>query len=112
MGCLASNFMEAIAAELDWWPAEPLDRWTTAMLERMVGEGAASSQPAILKVSVDKGVSEIRRWAEQRLRAMQEKVRECMSVDGSCLVLLGDQEREMEGEELPADLFRCRAYSL
>ena len=104
--------MAAIAAELDWWPADPLDRWTTVMLERIVGEGAASSQPAILKVCIKKGALDIRCWAEQKLLAMQEKVRDCMSVNGSCLVLLGDQEREMEGEELPADLFRCRVYSL
>ena len=43
---------------------------------------------------------------------LQEKVRECMRMDGSCLVLLGDQEQEMEGEELPADLFGCGAYGL
>ena len=82
------------------------------MLEQMVGEGAASSRQAILKVCVDKDTLGIRCWAEQKLLAMQKKVRECMSVDGSCLVLLGDQEQEMEGDELPADLFGCGAYGL
>ena len=112
VGCLASDFMEAVAAELTWWPADPLDRWTAAMLDRMVGEGAASHRSAILKVCVDKDTLGIRCWAEQKLFAMQEKVRECMSGDSSCLVLLGDQEREMERDELPADLFGCRAYGL
>ena len=50
--------------------------------------------------------------AEQKLRAMQKKVRKCLRLDSSCLVLLGDQEREMGGEELPADLFECGAYGL
>ena len=104
--------MEAVAAELGWWPAGPLDRWITAMLERVVEEGAASSQPAVLQVCIDRGALDIRRWPEQKLRAMQEKVRECMRMDGSCLVLLGDQKREMEGEELLADLFGCGAYGL
>ena len=104
--------MEAIAAELEWWPADPLGGWVTAMLARVVGEGAASSQPAVLKVCVDKGALDIRSWAEQKLCAMQERVRECLCLDSSCLVLLGDQEREMGGEELPADLFGCGAYGL
>ena len=109
---MATDFMEAAAAELEWWPDGPLEKWTTAMLERVVGEGAASSQPAVLKVCVDTGALDIRRWAEQKLRAMQEKVRECMRLNSSCLVLLGDQERKMGGEELPADLFECGAYGL
>ena len=50
VGCLASDFMEAITAELEWWPAGPLEGWTAAMLERVVGEGAASSQPAVLTI--------------------------------------------------------------
>ena len=112
VGCLASDFMEAVAAELEWWPADPLDGWVTAMLERIVGEGAASGQPAILKVCVNKDTLHIRHWAEQKRHAMRENVRECMRQDDSCLVLLGDQEREMEGDELPADLFGCGAYGL
>ena len=112
VGCLASDFMETITDELSWWPTEPLDRWTTTMLEQVVGVGAALNQPAVLQVCINKGALDIRRWAEQKLRAMQEKVRECMRVDGSCLVLLGDQEREMEGEQLPADLFGCGEYGL
>ena len=80
------------------------------MLERLVGDGAGSSQRAVYRVCADKGVLEIRSWAERRLRDMQEQVRECLLQDSSCLVLLGDQEREMGGEELPADLFRCGAY--
>ena len=80
------------------------------MLQRIMGDGAASSQPAVLRVCVDKGVLDIRSWAEQKLHAMQERVRDCLRQDSSCLVLLGDQEREMGEEELPADLFRCGAY--
>ena len=79
--------METITDELSWWPTEPLDRWTTTMLEQVVGVGAALNQPAVLQVCINKGALDIRRWAEQKLRAMQEKVRECMRVDGSCLVL-------------------------
>ena len=75
------------------------------MLERFVGDGAVSSQQAVLQVCVDKGVLEIQSWAERKLHAMREQVRECLLQDSSCLVLLGDQEREMGGEELPADLF-------
>ena len=41
---------------------------------------------------------------------MREQVRECLLQDSSCVVLLGDQEREMGGGELPADLFRCGVY--
>jgi hypothetical protein len=80
------------------------------MLEQSVGEGAASSQQAVLQVCNDKGVLGIRSWAEQRLHAMRERVRECLLQDSSCLVLLGDQEREMGGGELLADLFRCGVY--
>ena len=108
---MASDFMEAITAELGWWPADPLGRWTTAMLERAVGEGAASSQPAVLQVWIGKDVLGIRCWAERNLNVMQEKVRECMCMDDSCLVLLGDQEREMEGEELPAGCVGARQVS-
>ena len=82
------------------------------MLERVDGEGATSSQLAVLRVCIDKGALDIRSWAERRLRAMQEKVRECLRLDNSCLVLVGEQEREMGGEELPADLFGCGAYGL
>ena len=110
VGCLASDFIEAAAAELEWWPAGPLGGWVSAMLEQSVGEGAASSQQAVLRVCNDKGVLGIRSWAEQRLHAMREQVRECLLQDSSCLVLLGDQEREMGGRELPADLFRFGAY--
>ena len=78
----------------------------------MVEEGAVSSQPAILKVCADKDALGIQRWAEQQLFAMQKKVRECMSVDDSSLVSLGDYEQEMEGDELPADLFGCGVYGL
>ena len=77
-----------------------------------MGEGAALSQPAVLKVCVDKGALDIQSWAEQKLCVMQEKVCEYMCMDSSCLVLLGDQEWELEGEELPADLFRCGVYGL
>ena len=82
------------------------------MLEQVVGEGAASSQLAVLRVCVNKGALDIQSSAEQslRLHAMQEKVLECLRLDSSCLVLLGDQEQEMGGEELLADLFRCRVY--
>ena len=80
------------------------------MLERSVAEGAASSQQAVLQVCDDKGVLDIRSWVEQRLHAMREQVRECLLQDSSCIVLLGDQEREMGGGELPADLFRCGVY--
>ena len=48
------------------------------MLERVDGEGATSSQLAVLRVCIDKGALDIRSWAERRLRAMQEKVRECL----------------------------------
>ena len=82
------------------------------MLERVIGEDVASSQPAVLKVCIDKGALDIRRWAERKLRVMQEGVSECMRQDGPCLVLLGDQEREMGGEELPADLLEYGAYGL
>ena len=41
---------------------------------------------------------------------MREQVREYLLKDNSCVVLLGDQEREMGGGELPADLFRCGVY--
>ena len=51
--------MEAIAAELEWWPAGLLGGWVAAMLERIVGEGAALSQPAVLRVCVGKGVLDI-----------------------------------------------------
>jgi hypothetical protein len=112
VGCLASDFMEAIKAELEWWPAGPLGGWVSTMLERVVWEGATSSQLAVLRVCVDKGVLDIQSWAERKLHAMQERVRECLCLDSSCLVLLGDQEREMGGEELPADLFGCGAYGL
>ena len=54
--------------------------------------------------------AELGPWAERKLHAMREQVRECLLQDSSCLVLLGDQEREMGGEELPADLFRCGAF--
>ena len=64
VGCLTSDFMEAVAGELQWWPADPLDRWAAAMLERVVGEGEASSRSAILKVCVNKDVLGIRCWAE------------------------------------------------
>ena len=110
VGCLASDFIEAAAAELEWWPADPLGGWVSVMLERSVGEGAISSQQAVLQVCDDKGVLEIRSWAERRLHAMREQVRECLLQDSSCVVLLGDQEREMGGGELPADLFRCGVY--
>ena len=78
MGCLASDFIEAAAAELEWWPASPLGGWASAMLERFVGDGAVSSQQAVLRVCVNKGVLEIRSWAERRLHAMREQVRECL----------------------------------
>ena len=104
--------MGAVAAELEWWPEGPLEDWTRTMLESLLGEDAASSQPAVLRVCVDKGVLEIRTWAERKLRAMQERVTEFMRMDGSCLVLLGDEEREAGGEELPADLFEYGAYGL
>ena len=85
---------------------------TAVMLEQVVGVGAALSQPAVLKACVSKGALGIWRWAEQKLRAMQGKARECMRLDSSCLVLLGDQEQEIGGEELPADLFGCGAYGV
>ena len=112
VGCLATDFMGAVAAELEWWPDGPLEDWTRAMLEGLLGEGATSSQPAILRVCVDKGALDIRSWAERKLRALREQVTECMRRDESCLVLLGDEEREAEGEELPADLFEYGAYGL
>ena len=43
---------------------------------------------------------------------MQERVTECMRLDDSCLVLLGDEEQEAGGEELPVDLFEYGAYGL
>ena len=82
------------------------------MLEHVVGEGAASSQQAVLKVCVNKGALDIWSWVEQKLHAMQEQVSEYMCLDSSWLVLLGDQEQELGGEELLADLFGCGAYSL
>ena len=97
---------------MEWWPDGPLEDWTRAMLEGLLGEGATSSQPAILRVCVDKGALDIRSWAERKLRALREQVTECMRRDESCLVLLGDEEREAEGEELPADLFEYGAYGL
>jgi hypothetical protein len=110
VGCLVSDFIEAAAAELEWWPVDPLGGWVSVMLERSVGEGAISSQQAVLQICDDKGVLEIRSWAERRLHAMREQVREYLLKDNSCVVLLGDQEREMGGGELPADLFRCGVY--
>ena len=110
VGCLASDFVAAAAAELEWWPAAPLEGWVSAMLERLVGDGAVSSRQAVHQVCADKGVLEIRSWAERRLRDMQEQVRERLLRDSSCLVLLGDREREMGGGELPADLFQCGAF--
>jgi hypothetical protein len=110
VGCLASDFVAAATAELEWWPTAPLEGWVSAMLERLVGDGAGSSQQAVHRVCADKGVLENRRWAERRLRDMQEQVREYLLQDSSCLVLLGDQEWEMGGGELPADLFKCGAF--
>ena len=43
------------------------------MLRRSVGEGAVSSQQAVLQVCNDKGVLEIRSWAERRLHAMRSR---------------------------------------
>ena len=82
------------------------------MLTGLLGEDAAASLPAVLQVCVDKDVLGIRAWAERKLRAMQEQVTKHVSLDNSCLVLLGDEEQEAGGEELPADLFEYGAYGL
>jgi len=112
VGCLATDFIGAVAAELEWWPDGPLEEWTRSMLESLLGEDAASSQPAVLRVCINKGVLDVRAWAERKLRDMQERVNECVRLNSSCLVLLGDEEREAGGEELPADLFEYGVYGL
>ena len=45
VGCLATDFMGAVAAELEWWPDGPLEDWTKAMLDSLLGAGGRSIEP-------------------------------------------------------------------
>ena len=104
--------MEAATAELEWWPAAPLDGWATGMLEQTIGAEAESYRPAIVQVCKDKCTLEVRCWAERKLSDMRRRVRGHIESGDSCLVLLEDRERVVEGDELPADLFSCGVYGL
>ena len=111
VGCTATEFVSAIAAELRWWPATPLRAWAVSALGHAAGDTAQDHWPPFAERCADMSLLQMRQWAEMRMAAIQKGIREYAEGADSMVVLMGDKEfLPCDDEVRVADLYTCGVH--
>ena len=120
VGCTATEFISAVAAELHWWPTAPLRAWAISALGRATGDTAQDHWLTVAERCDDMSLLQMRQWAEMRITAIRKGTmaatrrgaQECTEGAASVVILMGDKEfLPCDDEVRVADVYTCGVHT-